>query len=302
MPVIETRDLSKQYKRIRAVDGLSLHMEEGTIYGFLGLNGAGKTTTMRMLLGMIKPTGGTARIFGRDCQTDHSIWSQVGYMVESTHAYPELTVEENLNLFYAYRGLKNRNAVSGIIGLLKLDRYQDVKARYLSLGNLQRLGLAKALMHKPKVLILDEPVNGLDPVGIIEIRELLSRLAKEGTTILMSSHLLSEIARIADTIGIIHHGVLISELKSELLHMQLQRKLIIETNDPEKTKGVLERLNTRPVMKAPGEWEIQLDDLSLPSEIIASTLVNEGIGLRKLNPVEEDLESFFLRIIQGKDQ
>lgn len=302
MPVIETRDLSKQYKRTLAVDGLSLQVDEGKIYGFLGLNGAGKTTTMRMLLGMIKPTSGIVRILGRDCRTDHSIWSQVGYMVESTHAYPELTVEENLNLFYAYHGLKDKNAVSDIIGLLKLDRYQHVKARYLSLGNLQRLGLAKALMHKPKVLILDEPINGLDPAGIVEIRELLSRMAKQGTTILMSSHLLTEIARIADIIGIIHHGVLISEIKSELLHRQLQRKLIIETDDPEKTKEVLERLNLSPVMKHPGEWEITVDSISLPTEIIASALVNEGIGLRKLNPWEEDLESFFLRIIDGKDK
>jgi ABC-2 type transport system ATP-binding protein len=192
--------------------------------------------------------------------------------------------------------------VPDTIGLLKLTRYRHVKAKYLSLGNLQRLGLAKALMHKPKVLILDEPVNGLDPAGIVEIRELLSRLAEEGATILMSSHLLTEIARIADIIGIIHHGVLISELKSESLHMQLQRKLIIETDDPEKTQLVLERLNTRPVMKAPGEWEILVDNSSLPSEIVASALVNEGIGLRKLNPWEEDLESFFLRIIHGKDQ
>jgi ABC-2 type transport system ATP-binding protein len=298
MAVIETQALSKQYKQTLAVDRLSMSIEPGIIYGFLGLNGAGKTTTMRMLLGMIRPTHGIARIFGKNCRTDHSIWSEVGYMVESTYAYPELTVRENLQLFHHYYGIHHKSAIGKIIGLLKLENYQHTPARYLSLGNLQRLGLARALMHQPKVLILDEPVNGLDPSGIVEVRELLKSLADKGTTILISSHLLGEITKLADTIGIIHQGVLIHELMPELLDSRLQKKLIIVTDNHKKTKTALEQHHIEATLNSDSEWEMNINHIHSSAEKIACLLIGQGIGLRKLNPVQEDLEHFFLRIIQ----
>ena len=164
MKVISTSGLTKKYGNTTVVDALSLQIEEGSIYGFLGLNGAGKTTTMRILLGMIKCTSGEYQLFEGRYQGSE-VWRNVGYMIEATHAYPDLTVEENLRLFFRYYGLSDSRALENVINQLGLQRYRKTKARFLSLGNLQRLGIAKALMHHPRLLILDEPVNGLRSCG-----------------------------------------------------------------------------------------------------------------------------------------
>ncbi|WP_245523116.1 ABC transporter ATP-binding protein [Thermosediminibacter oceani] len=182
-----------------------------------------------MLLGMIKPTQGTVLLFGNN----------VGYLVETTHSYPNLTVRENLEVYLHLRKLTDNKLIDNVIERLKLSDYRNTKAKYLSLGNLQRLGLAKALMHEPKLLILDEPMNGLDPAGIIEIRQILVELSKRGTTIFISSHILSEIAKLATKIGIIHKGRLIKELESEQLEQQVLKKLIVETRDNMKAVELL---------------------------------------------------------------
>ncbi|SPT63867.1 MULTISPECIES: ABC transporter ATP-binding protein [Actinomadura] len=206
--MIETHRLTKRYRRTTAVDGLSLRVEPGQIYGFLGLNGAGKSTTIRMLLGMTRPTSGTVRLFGRDGQD----WSRVGYLVDGAHSYPGLTVRENLELARRLRREPDRDAVDRAIELLGLASYRDQRAGTLSLGNAQRLGLAKAVLHRPDVLVLDEPANGLDPVGIVELRGILRRLADQsGTAILVSSHILAEVARTADRIGVIDRGRMLTE-------------------------------------------------------------------------------------------
>src|SRR5690606_38190543 len=166
-------------------------------YGFIGLNGSGKTTTIKMLLGMVRPSHGSCYIQGRKIElSNHSMWANVGSLVETPYAYPELTVKENLEIFRRLRGVSDAEAVHQVMDQLKLTGYADKKAGKLSLGNTQRLGIAKALLHKPEILILDEPSNGLDPTGIIEVRELFQHLAKDlGVTIFMSSHLLSEVAK-----------------------------------------------------------------------------------------------------------
>ncbi|MGH0053101.1 MAG: ABC transporter ATP-binding protein, partial [Sphaerochaetaceae bacterium] len=172
--VIQTVNLSKDYGAVRAVDRVSLHVEKGEIYGFLGLNGAGKTTTIRMLLGMVQPTAGVAYLKGKAVNTrDRDLWRSVGYLVEVPYAYPDLTVFENLEIARRLHLVTDPSAVNTIIKKMKLEEYRNRKARYLSLGNAQRLGLAKALLHTPDILLLDEPANGLDPAGIVEIRELL---------------------------------------------------------------------------------------------------------------------------------
>src|SRR5262249_23165165 len=178
----------------------------GEIYAFLGLNGAGKTTTIRMLLGMVRPSAGTAYLLGEPVHADaRGPWAQLGYLVESPHAYPELSVRENLEVFRRLRGLRDPKAVERTIERLALTPYAERRAGTLSLGNAQRLGLAKALLHDPAILLLDEPANGLDPAGVVEIRELLRELAHDrGVTIFLSSHLLSELARIATRLGLIH--------------------------------------------------------------------------------------------------
>ncbi|MEO3826432.1 ABC transporter ATP-binding protein [Actinomadura sp. B10D3] len=207
--MIETHRLTKRYRHTTAVDGLSLRVEPGQIYGFLGLNGAGKSTTIRMLLGMTRPTSGTVRLFGKDEQD----WGRVGYLVDGAHSYPGLTVRENLDLTRRLRRVPDRDAVDRAVDLLGLAPYRDRRAGTLSLGNAQRLGLAKAVLHRPDVLILDEPANGLDPVGIVELRGILRRLADQaGTAILVSSHILAEVARTADRIGVIDRGRMLTEV------------------------------------------------------------------------------------------
>ena len=215
---IATRSLSKRYRDVLAVDSLDLDVRRGEVYGFLGRNGAGKTTTIRMLLGLIRPTGGEVEIFGRRIVPGETgVFGQVGYLVETATAYPNLTVRENLDI---QRRLTRspKGAVADAVALLRLDEYADRRAGQLSLGNKQRLALARALLHSPELLILDEPGNALDPAGIVEIRELLRRLASErGVTVFMSSHILPEVAHLADRIGIVHEGRLIEECPREEL-------------------------------------------------------------------------------------
>jgi len=216
---IETENLSKDYGKVRAVEHLSLRVAEGEIYAFLGLNGAGKTTTIRMLLGMIKPTSGYARVLQTKVQIGKAEpWESVGYMVEDPHAYPELTVYENLEVARRLHPGTPQAAVGRIIDRLGLGEYANRRTGTLSHGNAQRLGLAKALIHNPRLLILDEPANGLDPAGIVEIRQLLLELTRErGGTVFMSSHILAEVSRLAGRIGIIHEGHLVQELNADEL-------------------------------------------------------------------------------------
>jgi ABC-2 type transport system ATP-binding protein len=178
--VVTASGLTKRYRDVVAVDQLTLNIEPREIYGFLGLNGAGKTTTIRMLLGMIKPDAGAVSLFGTRVHSGiTSIWQRVGYMVETPHAYPDLTVQENLEIVRRLRRLEDSNSVPKVIKELELEHYAKRRAGTLSLGNAQRLGLAKALMHHPDLLILDEPANALDPAGIVEIRNLLRSLADD---------------------------------------------------------------------------------------------------------------------------
>jgi ABC-2 type transport system ATP-binding protein len=216
--VIATHGLTKRYRDVTAVDALDLDIRRGEIYGFLGRNGAGKTTTIRMLLGLIRPTRGEVTVLGRRIVPgETSVFGRVGYLVESATAYPNLTVRENLDI---QRRLTTApaSAVAETIERLQLGQYSDRRAGHLSLGNKQRLSLARALLHSPDVLVLDEPANALDPAGIVEVRELLRSLADErGVTVLMSSHILAEVAHLADRIGIIHEGRLLEERSREEL-------------------------------------------------------------------------------------
>jgi len=217
-PAIATRALTKRYHDVLAVDALNLDVRAGEIYGFLGRNGAGKTTTIRMLLGLIRPTGGEVEVLGRRIVPGETgVFGRVGYLVESATAYPNLTVRENLEVQQRLTGSPSAYT-DRVIAQLRLDAYAERRASQLSLGNKQRLALARALLHSPDLLVLDEPANALDPAGIVEIRELLRSLADEhGVTVFMSSHILAEVAHLADRIGIIDQGRLIEESSREEL-------------------------------------------------------------------------------------
>ena len=300
--VIETQNLTKHFGRFSAVEDVSLCVRKGEIYGFLGLNGAGKTTTIRMLLGLIRPTNGDARICGEQIRPGgKGPWHLVGSLVEVPYSYPELTVRENLEIVRRIRSISDRKSVDDIIEQLKLTRYVDKKAGHLSLGNSQRLGLAKALIHKPEILILDEPANGLDPAGIVEIRELLIDLSRNhSVTIFISSHILDEVARLATRIGIIHDGRLLREMETSELHSIRGKRLLVGTRNNSQAQELLIREGYS-VTDTDGQ-HLQLTDehAILQPEKIATLLVQAGNPPTALLEKEDNLESFFLRIIDNK--
>ncbi len=299
MNIIQTQNLTKKFGSSTAVEGLSLTVAKGEIYGFLGLNGAGKTTTIRMLLGMISPTSGSITLFGKDLARKSDIWNDVGYMVETPHAYPDLSVWENLEIIARLRGIFSKNAVNDVIERLHLTQYRDKQAKHLSLGNAQRLGLAKALMHKPKLLLLDEPINGLDPAGILEVREMLQELALNGTTIFLSSHILSEMAKLATRIGIIHAGRLLTQVLTQDLEKHLHKTLLLGTRNNVAALELLHRSGFQATMN--GDTYLHSTDaraLAHP-EALATLCVQAHLPPQHLSVVEEDLEQFFLRTIHG---
>ena len=297
---IETRGLSKSYGQVRAVDSVSLRVGRGEIYGFLGLNGAGKTTTIRALLGMIRPTEGSVSVLGQAVGPNgRGPWRQVGHLVEVPAAYPELTVRENLEIARRLQGVAERTATARVIQRLGLSAYADRKVGTLSTGNLQRLGLARAMLHEPELLILDEPSNGLDPAGVAEIRELLMALAHdEGVTVFMSSHILTEVDRLATRIGIIHQGRLIDELEAERLEAMRSRRLEIQARDLQAAERVLTQAGF--AVKLGDDTILLTDELALdaPDEV-ATILVDAGTPPTRLAVEQEDLEQYFLRLTGG---
>jgi ABC-2 type transport system ATP-binding protein len=300
--IIKTENLSKHFRKVHAVVDLSLNIMKGEIYGFLGLNGAGKTTTIRMLLGLIQPTSGASYICGKQVRAgNNDIWKNIGYLVEVPYSYPDLSVRENLEIIRRMRLISDRNAVNSIIDKLHLREYIDRKAKNLSQGNSQRLGLAKALIHNPQILILDEPSNGLDPAGIVEIRELLKDLSlNNGVTIFISSHILGEISKFATRIGIIHEGHLIQGLSTDQLDQLCQKRLLIDASDKNAVVSVLSQNGYSADVNETGKLEIKNDKAINHPDDIARILVHAGVPPTLLKVEEEDLESYFLRIIGMK--
>jgi ABC-2 type transport system ATP-binding protein len=307
MPVaIVTSNLSKHYHTRKgdhtAVDHLSLHVDEGEIYAFLGLNGAGKTTTIRMLLGMIRPSEGSASIFGRRVSTrERDLWRAVGYLVETPYAYPELSVRENLDVSRRLHQLDDPHAVGRVIEQLALGEYANRRAGTLSLGNAQRLGLAKALLHRPRLLILDEPANGLDPAGVVEVRELLRALVQQqGVTIFMSSHILGEVARLATRIGIIHHGRLVEELEMAEMERSCHKWLVVDARDRRAARAALTQAGFSVMEGEEGVFKLDAERAIEHPDDIAQLLVRAGAPPTRLSVEQDDLETHFLKIVGMK--
>jgi ABC-2 type transport system ATP-binding protein len=297
---IETNNLSKSYGEVQAVNSVNLRVRRGEIYGFLGLNGAGKTTTIRALLGMIRPSAGNVRVLDQTVGPHgRGPWARVGHLVESPSAYPELTVRENLEIARRLQGIRDSSATARVIERLGITSYESRKAGTLSTGNLQRLGLARALLHKPELLILDEPANGLDPAGVVEIRELLETLAREkGVTIFMSSHILTEVDRLATRIGIIHAGRLIEELDADALERLRSKRLEIRARDLEAAKACLQSAGYK---LTSNDETILIEDshaIECPDDI-AKIMVNAGTPPTRLAIEQQDLEAHFLQRTGG---
>jgi ABC-2 type transport system ATP-binding protein len=296
---IATSGLTKRYGDVLAVDALDLDVRRGEVYGFLGRNGAGKTTTIRMLLGLVRPTSGGVELLGKPVRSGaHDVFRGVGYLVETATAYPNLTVRENLDLQRRLTGSPG-SAVDGAVRSMRLEPYADRRAGTLSLGNLQRLGLARALLHEPELLLLDEPANALDPAGIVEVRELLASLARErGVTVFMSSHILTEVAHLADRIGIIHDGRLLEEIDREELRRRERSYLRVVTSDPAAAAAVLADAGFEGVERESGA--LLLRDAADRAAEVARLVVGAGLDLTELSVAREDLESYFLRLTGGE--
>jgi len=297
---ISARGLAKNYGEVRAVRAVDLDVRSGEIYGFLGRNGAGKTTTIRMLLGLIEPSAGEIELFGSTLRRDREgLLRRVGYLVESAAAYPNLTVRENLEIQRCLTG-SPKGSTDRAISLLGIEEYADRRAARLSLGNKQRLSLARALLHGPELLILDEPANGLDPAGIIEIRALLRRLAdEEGVTIFMSSHLLDEVEQLADRIGIVHEGRLVEEVDVEALRGGGNSSIELEVDDERLAERVLRDELGLTELGRSSAAGLSVADRGARPEAIARALVGAGVALKRLQPAREDLERHFMRVTGG---
>ena len=241
--VLETKALTRKYKQQTAVDALNIHVPKGCIYGLLGRNGAGKTTTLRMIMGLVKPTVGDIEVFGQNIQENaEQIYPRVGSIIETPGFYENLTAPENLAILARLRGIHRRDAISYALSRVGLDHEPEKLVAQYSLGMKQRLGIAAAIMHEPELLILDEPTNGLDPIGIQEMRNFLLDLCEEKqVTIIISSHILSEIEQVADLIGVIHKGKLLEEITIGELRKRNRRYLEFQVSNQKKAVVFLEQ-------------------------------------------------------------
>lgn len=300
--VIETNDLTKQYGEQKSVANLSIHVKKGRIYGLLGRNGAGKTTTMKMLLGLTNPTSGEVRIFGKDIRTNKKkILSRIGNLIESPGFYPNLTGTENLKIMARLRGVPNRNAVKNALDVVGLP-YMDKKlfSQY-SLGMKQRLGIANAILHDPELLILDEPINGLDPIGIVEVRDFIKRLsAEQEKTILISSHILSEMALLADDIGIIDHGVLLEEESLEELQRKNSKYIHFIVTDTYQASRILEADFHTSNFHVDGNHNIRLYDTGIEVAAVTRKWIESGLDLSEAHTQNDTLEDYFKQVTGGE--
>ena len=300
--VIETKNLTKQYGTQKSVADLNIHVRQGRIYGLLGRNGAGKTTTMKMLLGLTQPTSGEVTIWGKPLRTNEKkLLPRIGSLIESPGFYPNLTATENLRIFATLRGVPSRNAIKNALDLVGLP-YKDKKlfSQY-SLGMKQRLAIALAIMHDPELLILDEPINGLDPIGIAEVRSFIRDLCTErGKTILISSHILSEIALLADDIGIIDHGALLEEESLAELEAKSSRHIRFTISSTTQAARILEQGFHETQFTIQDDYKMRLHNLGIPVGEIVTAFVENGLTVSEAYVCEESLEDYFKRVTGGE--
>ena len=299
--VLETVDLTKQYGKQFAVSELNMHVKKGEIYGLLGRNGAGKTTTIRMAMGLLQPTKGEVKLFGeRLTVPTKQIFNRTGALIEAPAFYENLTAKDNLKIIADLRGTQSRDCIDGALMLVNLENETHKKVKQFSLGMKQRLGIAMALMHEPEFIVLDEPTNGLDPVGIQQIRLLIQKLcAEKGTTILISSHILSEIEQMANTIGIIDHGKMIEELSMDEIRRRNRHYVKMTVSDMNRTVPLLEKELFITDFEIISEREIKIYQIETDFEKVNHLLNQSGVGVSEISMNKGNLEEYFLRLTGG---
>ena len=296
--IVATDNSSKEYEGVYRVQELDIRIKEGDIYGFLGPNGAGKSTTMKMLLGLVKPTSGTIEIMGKPFNEKNrrDILSSVGSLIESPSYYGHLTGRENMEIIRRLLDLPKKN-IEEAVHIVRMENQMEKKVKNYSLGMKQRLGIAMALARFPKLLILDEPTNGLDPAGIEEMRELIKMLPKQyGMTVMISSHILSEIDQMATVVGIINQGCLIFQEKMSVLDMQREPQIILRTSDNNHAFQLLKKAN--PQRTTDGLQIGALTDEQTGA--VVQCLCSNGISVYRVEEHRESLEDIFLNLT-GKE-
>ena len=296
MNIIETNDLCKQYGNALRVAHLDLDVPEGSVYGFLGPNGAGKSTTLKMILGLVRPTAGDIRVLGKKMDGGNrlAVLRQVGSLIESPSYYGHLTGEENLRIVQTLRGVPEKN-IREVLQIVRLDGQRGKKLAHYSLGMKQRLGLAAALLGYPKLLILDEPTNGLDPAGIQEMRELICSLPERfGMTVVVSSHLLSEIDQMADHVAIIREGELVFQDTLEALHGRSRHHLALRTTNNAVARAILQEKSV-PCQEEEGYLILPILSDELAAQL-TRLLAERHLGVIRLEERQKSLEDIFLEL------
>lgn len=299
--VLKTNNLTKTYNGKEVVSNVNMSVKKGEIYGFLGPNGAGKTTLMRMLTNLVKSTSGEIEIFGEKLKdTSYEVLKRLGTIIEYPVFYEKLSARENLELHCEYMGYFDKKAIDKALDLVDLKNIDNKSVKDFSLGMKQRLGIARAITTKPELLILDEPINGLDPIGIKEFRDLFKMLSKEyGITILISSHILAEIEQIADTIGVINNGRLIEEVSMESIRAGNTEYIELIVGDAEKVAYVLSNELNISNFKVLDSKTIRIYDGSISQNQITKTLINSDISIEGITKKNGSLEEYFLNLLNG---
>lgn len=298
---IETHHLKKVYKDKVVVNDVNIHVKKGEIYGFVGPNGAGKSTLMKMLLNLIKADAGEIIVFGHKLvENDFEMLKKIGSIIENPYFYEKLSAKQNLDLHCEYMGYPNKNHITEVLNYVGLADSADKKISQYSLGMKQRLAIARAILTKPELLILDEPINALDPEGIREMRELFRKLNTDyGTTILISSHILSEVEQIADTIGIIQNGSLIKEVSMSDVKKYQTDYVEVEVDNIELAGYLLENELKVQDFKVVSENQIEIYDLKNDVKQISKLFIKNGIGIISIGHKKNSLEDYFFQIMEG---
>ena len=303
MDLITTNELCKVYGGKMVINHVNMHIPESSIYGFVGENGSGKTTIMRLLTGLAEPSAGSFTLFGVDNKDKkiYEVRQQISAIVEATSLIPSMTARDNMVYQELYLGIKQTEEERmELLKKVHLEEVGEKKVKNFSLGMKQRLGIALALMNHPKLMLLDEPMNGLDPEGIAELRELLIELnQKEGITVLISSHILSELEKIASCYGFISHGKLLEEITAEGLQDKCRKSVNVKVSDVAKAEAVLAKLNIKDYKSYPsGDIKIY-ENVAINDLVVA--LSNDGITVLGINSQEESVEDYYLSLIkEGK--
>lgn len=295
---IETENLTKKYKTNIAVNKVNLHVPNGSVYGFVGENGSGKTTIMRLLMGLARPDEGRYALFDVDCKSSkiYEVRNNISAIIEAPSLVPTMTAKENLTYACLYYGVKDTSIIDKVLEEVDLKDTGNKKVKNFSLGMRQRLGIGVLLLNNPKLMLLDEPMNGLDPAGIADLRNLIVSLNKKGITFMISSHILSELEKVATYYGFISKGKILKEISADDLANDFKKSLDIRYSDLDKLEQVLGKLKIKDFKKYPSF--IRVFDEILPLDLLKQ-LDKEGVQITDIKTHEIDVEDYYLSLIRG---